>query len=186
METRRRSGERRCARRKSEPGCGADASDEGMNADELNRLCREHLRRNGRAVAERAKPVTQRAVFRARWLGRCGETRVVVGVVMHRGRGIVVVVVGRVPSAQRARQDEDDRQCRKRLRAKSQRTYHRNRPGRSTQGAGRLPVCKVVSQAVRQSGRQAVSGKTCRSPGGGPSRSARRDDASMRSSRRRA
>ena len=146
METRSRSDERGRARRKSEPGRCADAADEGADANELNRLCREHLSRGGGAVAERAKPVTERAVFGCGRLGLGCETRVVIGVLVHRRHCKFVAVVGRVPAAQRARQDEDDRQCDKRCRAESQRTYHRNRAGRRRQGAGR--------QVVRWSGAQ--------------------------------
>lgn len=142
METRSRSDERGRARRKSEPGRCADAAGEGADANELNRLRREHLRRDGGAVAERAKPVTERAVFGCGWLGLGCKTRVVIGVLVHRRHGKFVAVVGRVPAAQRARQDENDRQCDKRRRAESQRTYHRNRAGRRRQG---------VSQVVRES-----------------------------------
>jgi hypothetical protein len=59
-----------------------------------------------------------------------------------------------VPAAQRAHQDEDDRECDKRLRAKSQRTYHRNRGGPRTQVPARL----AGNQAVRQTGGQEVRG----------------------------
>ena len=130
METGRRSDERRCARRKSEPGCSADAVGEGADENELNRLRREYLGRDGGAIAERAKPVTERTMFGCGWPALGCETRVVIGVVVYRRRRIFVPVVWRVPPAQRARQDEDDRQCDKRRRAESQRTYHRNRAGR--------------------------------------------------------
>ena len=130
METRSGSDERRRARGKSEPGCCADAAGEGADANELNRLRREHLSRDGGAVAERTRPVTERAVFGCGWPSLVRETGVVIGVLVHHRHGKVVAVVGRVPAAQRARQDEDDRQCDKRRRAESQRTYHRNRAGR--------------------------------------------------------
>ena len=130
METGRRSDERGCARGKSEPGCGANAVGEGADANELNRLCREYLARDGGAVAEGAKPVAERAMFGCGWLRGGREACVVIGVLVHHRHGKVVAVVGRVPAAQRARQDEDDRQCDKRRRAESQRTYHRNRAGR--------------------------------------------------------
>ena len=130
METRSGSGEWRRAGGKSEPGCCADAAGEGADANELNRLRREHLSRDGGAVAERTKPVTERAVFGCGWPSLVRETGVVIGVLVHHRHGKVVAVVGRVPAAQRARQDEDDRQCDKRRRAESQRTYHRNRAGR--------------------------------------------------------
>jgi len=130
METKvSRSDERGCARGKSEPGCRSDEAVEFADANELKRLRRVQRRRDGSAVAERAKPVTKRAVFRRGWRRRGCETRVVIGVLVHRRHGIFVAVVGRVPAAQRAGQDEDDRKCNQRLRAKSQRTYHRIRAG---------------------------------------------------------
>ena len=52
--------------------------------------------------------MTEHAVFGPGWLRRSCETRVVIGVLVHRQRGMFVAVVGRVPAAQRARQDEDD------------------------------------------------------------------------------
>jgi hypothetical protein len=139
METGRRSDERRCARRKSEPGCSADAVGEGADENELNRLRREYLGRDGGAIAERAKPVTERTMFGCGWPALGCETRVVIGVVVYRRRRIFVPVVWRVPPAQRARQDEDDRQCDERRRAESQRTYNRTRAGRWRQ---------VLAQAV--------------------------------------
>ena len=108
MEKRSRSGERRCASGKSEPGCGSNEAVEGADTDELKRRRGEQLGRDGSAVAERAKPVTQRAVLGPGWLRRRGETRVVIGVLVNRRRGIFVVIVGRVPAAQRAGQDQDD------------------------------------------------------------------------------
>jgi hypothetical protein len=120
METRSGSDERRCARGRREPGGRSDEAIEFADAEELHQLRCEQLRGDRSAVAERAKPVTEHAVFRRG--GLCGgcETRVVIGVLVRRRQG--VVVVGRVPAAQRACQDEDDRQCDERLRAKSQRT----------------------------------------------------------------
>ena len=130
METRSRSDERWCARRKSETRCRSNDAVEFAGGIDLNRLSREELGRDRGAVAERAKPVTEHAVFgRGRIGGGC-ETRVVIGVLMHRRRGVVVAVVGRVPAAQRTGQDQDDRQDGKRLRAKTQLTYT------VTQGSG--------------------------------------------------
>jgi hypothetical protein len=123
METRSESDERRRARRKSEPRCCSDEAVGLSNAYEVNLLGREELLRYRGAVAERAKPVTEHAVV---WPGRprrACETRVMIGVVVTCGARVCVAVVGRMPAAQRARQDEDDRKCDKRRRAKSQRTY---------------------------------------------------------------
>ena len=108
LETRRRSEERRGARGKSEPGCRADLADEAAEDNELNRLCREYLARDGGAVAEGAKPVAERAMFGCGWLRGGREACVVIGVLVDRRQGGFVVIVGRVPPAQRARQDEDD------------------------------------------------------------------------------
>ena len=80
METRGRSDERGCARGKREPGGRADAAGERADPNELNRQYREHLSRDGGAIAERAKPVTKRAVFGCGWLRLGRETRVVIGV----------------------------------------------------------------------------------------------------------
>ena len=108
METRDRSDERRSARGKGEPGGRADDAVEFADASELNRLGREERRRDRGAVAERAQPVTEHAVFGSGWLRGGCETRVVIAVLVDRERCVLVVIVGRVPAAQRARQDEED------------------------------------------------------------------------------
>ena len=99
MEMRSRSDERGRARGKSEKGCGSDETVEFADADELNRFRREQLCRDRGAVAETAKPVTEHAVFGRGWLRLGCETRVVIGVLVQRQRGIFVGVVGRVPGA---------------------------------------------------------------------------------------
>ena len=54
---------------------------------------------------------------------------IVVGVMMHRRRGVLVDVVRRVPAGQRARQDENDRECGKRSGTESQPTITLTDPG---------------------------------------------------------
>ena len=147
METRSRSDERWCARGKGEPGCRSNEAVEFAAANDSNRLRRDQLIRDGSAVTERAKPVTKRAVL-GRWLCRGCEARVVIGVLVHRRHGIFVAVVGRVPAAQRARQDEDDRKCDKRLRAKLQRTYTVSEADAGGKGRG------AGGQVVRWSARK--------------------------------
>ena len=116
-----RSDERGRARRKGEAGGGSDDAVEFADADEAKRRRGQERGRDRRAVAEGAEPVTEDAMFGRGWLGGGRETRVVIAMVVRRRR-VIVVVVGRVPAAQRAGQDQDDRQCDKRLRAKAQRT----------------------------------------------------------------
>ena len=115
-----RSGEGRCARGKRERRAGAEVAGNAGYGNDCNRLPREQLRRGRSAAAERAEPMTERAMFRRRRPGGVGEAGVMIGVLMNGRRGIVVGVVGRVPAAQRARQDEDDRQCDERLGAECQ------------------------------------------------------------------
>ena len=161
METWGRLDARRRARGESEPGCRSYEAVEFADANELRGLRRRQLRRDRRAVAERAKPVTEHTVFGGGRLRRGCETRVVIGVLVYCRRRIFVAVVGRVPASQRARQDEDDRECDKRLRAKSQRAY----------------------QAIRPAGYQAISVRRWQRRGSGRIRSARRGAALRRSSR---
>ena len=107
METWSGSDERRRARRKSEPGGRADEVVEFAGANHLNRLRREQVRGDGSAVAKGAQPVTEDAMVGRRLRGS-SEAGVVVGVLMRYRRRKLIGVVGRVPPAQRTRQDEDD------------------------------------------------------------------------------
>ena len=93
-----------------------DALGKRPGVNELGRISRNHLHRGRRRLAKRLQPVTQRAVLGSdsiRWRGYA--------CVMTAERRILVEIVGRMPSAQRSGQDEDDRQQDERFRAQWQR-----------------------------------------------------------------
>ena len=102
------SDERGCARGENQLRSGADEIVTLAGHKKPDLLGREDLGGDRRSTTERAQPVAQRAMFGSGGLRSGGESRVVVGVLVHRRRGILIDVVGRVPAAQRARQDEDD------------------------------------------------------------------------------
>ena len=112
-----------------EPGGRSDRVGELADTSECHPLRREPLRRHRRAVAEGPEPVAEQAMLGGGWSWGC-ESGVVIGVMVNRRRGrVLVVIVGRVPAAQRARQDKDNRERDERRRAKSQRSYHGSTPG---------------------------------------------------------
>ena len=94
-----------------------DALEERTGANQLERIGCKHLHRGRRRFAERLEPVTKRAVFGSSAIGGSRYA-----CVMTTERGIFVEIVGRVPSAQRSGQDEDDRQQDDGFRAQRQRS----------------------------------------------------------------
>ena len=100
--------DRRCARRKDEKRAVVNVFRDGVQPGDVLRGAGDSLHRGRLAVAERAQEMAEGAVFRRR-IGGGRKPLVVLTVMMNELDGIVVAVVGRVPSAHGPYQGEQNR-----------------------------------------------------------------------------